>query len=62
MGRIATYYVKHKGKCKFGIRNFESLQSYKSWRADLLIKNMKLTNIYWQDGYPGLDRCAFERK
>jgi len=62
MGRIATYHVKHKGESKFGIRSFDTLDTYKAWQRDLAKRNMKLINIYWRDGYPGLDRCAFERK
>lgn len=61
MARIATYYIDNKGKTEFGIRSFKSLKDYKSWQSNLLISNKKLTNIYWQDGYPGLDAWKFER-
>tara|TARA_R100000742_G_C4209916_1_gene36590 strand:+ start:103 stop:294 length:192 start_codon:yes stop_codon:yes gene_type:complete len=59
--RMATYYVREKGKDKFGINKFSSLEDYKSWRCGLITKGIKLTRIYWQDGYPGLDGWNLNR-
>ncbi len=55
MTRTATYYLKDKGKTKFGIDRFGSLSDYKTWKSRLELKGLKLMQIYWQDGYPGLD-------
>ncbi len=53
--RRATYYLKFHGKYKFGIRDFLSLQDYKNWKYNLENQGFQVKQVFWQDGYPGLD-------
>lgn len=53
--RRATYYLKFHGKDKFGIRDFTSLQDYRNWKYNLENQGFKVKQVFWQDGYPGLD-------
>ena len=54
-GRTATYYLKFQGKEKFGIKSFNNLREYKTWKFNIENQGFNLKQIFWQDGYPGLD-------